>query len=513
MARKSELEIAQNMKKIAESQGLPTTVYQATIDKYAPKATTPAVSTPKATTTPTSGLDTITSHAINAASKTAANMMPKSLANKLNITGDTFAKAATEKVNTARQAQAMQAPIPEPVATPDPVQEYMPMGQDIGAILQELKTIIQQQNQKAMPTYESSYNDQINQLLSKYNSRPEFSFDATNNPTIQAYLKQAADAAYQDAARRNFLYSDVAKAKAAEKQGEVMATVAPQLEQQAFNQYQQQGNNILDQINMLTGIDQTGYGRHMDSVNYDQNQQNNAINNIRGLLSTVSDIDNTAYNRQQSADQTAYNRQRDDIADQRYADQAEYSKERDSIADQRYADETEYNRAMTEFQIQMDLAAQEYAANPNNPENLLKIAKLQQAQAELDNYMRYGGQIEQAKLNDIMASIGQKNASATSSYASAGASNARRDQILNDINNPKSSSKDSFGLTYKQYYDDSKRMLDEGGYEKYQIYQWLLNSSLSSPEVEQLIKDLNFKEKDLTPPPNTAGQIFRKVGD
>ena len=492
MAKKSELEIAQNMKKIAESQGLPTATYQATIDKYTPKATTtPAVSTP-AVSTPTastSGLDTIISHAINAASKTAANMMPKSLSNQLNITGDTFAKAATEKVNTAKQAQA------QPVATPDPVQEYMPMGQDIGALLQQLTSTIQQQNQKAMPTYESPYNDQIMQLLSKYNSRPEFSFDATNNPTIQAYQKQAADAAYEDAARRNFLYSDVAKAKAGEKMGEVMATVAPQLEQQAFNQYQQQGNNILDQINMLTGIDQTGYGRHMDSVNYDQNQQSNMINNLSGLMSTLTGLDSTVHNRQQSADQTAYNRQRDDITDQRYAD------------------ETEYNRAMTEFQIQMDLAAQEYAANPNNPENLLKIAKLQQAQAELDNYMRYGGQIEQAKLNDIMASIGQKNASATSSYASAGASDALRDQRLNEINNPKSSSKDSFGLTYKQYYDDSKRMLDEGGYEKYQIYQWLLNSSLSSPEVEQLIKDLKFKEKDLIPPPNTAGQIFRKVGD
>jgi hypothetical protein len=57
-------------------------------------------------------------------------------------------------------------------------------------------------------------------------------------------------------------------------------------------------------------------------------------------------------------------------------------------------------------------------------------------------------------------------------------------------------------------------MLDEGGYEKYQIYQWLLNSSLSSPEVEQLIKDLQFKEKDLIPPLlNIDGKILRKVGD
>lgn len=336
--------------------------------------------------------------------------------------------------------------------------------------IQELISVLTKNNQpKEIPQYQSKYDGQMADLIKQFNSRPQFQFDVANNPTIQAHQKQASDAAYQDALRRNMGYSTVATEGAAEAIANVLATMGPQLEQQAYNQYRDQGQNILQQLQNLQSLDANDYSRHLDTYNMGTASNQNQFNNTSSIIDMMNKLDTQDYNKQQTAQQTEYTKQQDAISNalnqgqmtgyynpyagtqinpevQQYAGdyQAEIDRRRATpdTSDDYLIQQLEAARAnkifsspellsqygdqfktptlkARELETQIAQEQAKLAADPNSYENQKKMYELMKISEEVKQLATYGPQEQQLKLREIESRIKENTASASASYALA----------------------------------------------------------------------------------------------
>ena len=181
------------------------------------------------------GVPNVVSNAINAGlqSGTAAFNTIKS--------GGTTQDALTSASNTLTNRLTGKSTLQPAQQAVDP---------NLATTIQDLIKALQQNNQpKAIPQYQSQYSNQIADLINQFNSRPAFQFDATNNPTIEANKKLIGDSVMQEMGRRNILNSTITGDRMTEDIATMINTVLPQLQQQAYNQYQNEGQNILQQYN------------------------------------------------------------------------------------------------------------------------------------------------------------------------------------------------------------------------------------------------------------------------
>ena len=193
------------------------------------------------------------------------------------------------------------------------------------------------------PTYTSKYQDQIDELLGEILDRPDFSYDPETDPRYQAFRKEyqregqraTADTMGQYAAMTGGMPSTAATV-AAQQAGDYyaaqMADRIPELYQLAYSMYQDEGDNMRLNMDLLTALEQGDYNKYLNLLA----QYNNDRAFAYGLYS-----DN--WNRNYQLD-------RDDIADQRYDMEWNYGVGRDQLSDQRYEDETEYARALDRAQ-------------------------------------------------------------------------------------------------------------------------------------------------------------------
>ena len=178
-----------------------------------------------------------------------------------------------------------------------------------------------------------------------------------------------------------------------------MADVLPQLYQQAYAMYQDQGNAMRDNLNMLRGLDADAYGRYQDDVDRFNANRNFDYNALRGQISDAQAAEELAYRRYlgeldqfnanrnfnydalrsqisdaQYGEERAYNqylnelaqynadrdfnygRVRDQIADAYNADTTQYQRYLDELENARYEDETAYKRALDALDTQTTLA-------------------------------------------------------------------------------------------------------------------------------------------------------------
>lgn len=356
--------------------------------------------------------------------------------------------------------------------TSQPVQQVAAVDPNLATQLQDLIKALQQNNQpKAIPQYQSQYSGQISDLINQFNSRPEFQFDATNNPTILANQKKAADAVTQEMGRRNILQSSITGNEMADRIAEVYATIAPQLEQQAFNQDQALRQNDLQKIQNLMNLDNTDYNRYVNSYNMGQDASQNQFNNTMSIADLINQLDVQNYNKTQdsianatnTANQTGYynpyagvtispevqqyagdyqaeidrRRATPDTSDDYLISQLEAARANKIFSSpdllEKYGDQ--YKTAEQKaIELNAQIEAQKLALqnDPNSIENQLQYMKLAQAQEELNQLATYGPQEAAAKIKQIESQIAQNNASASASYASANASNALATQRLNN---------------------------------------------------------------------------------
>jgi len=149
--------------------------------------------------------------------------------------------------------------------------------------------------------YESPYTGKIGETLAAIQNRPAFSYDPSKDVGLQTAQGNAIDAVSRAAGRRNMLYSDSNKSQ----MGKASLALVPQFRQQALGEYQQQGQDLYNQLNPLLQLENTAYGQYRDTVG------------------------DTRY-----ADTTAYNRGRDVISDTRYTDETGYNRNQDALKNQ-----------------------------------------------------------------------------------------------------------------------------------------------------------------------------------
>lgn len=178
---------------------------------------------------------------------------------------------------------------------------------------------------ESAPQMVDEYQGLIDKLTDKYLNRPAFSYDAESDPLYQMYKEQytaAGKQAMEDtlgsvSARTGGLASSYATSAAQQANNAYMDALAgkiPELQQLAYQMYQNEGATLESQINMLMALQSGDWDRYQAEL-----AQWNADKNF-------------AYN--QYADDRAYNYQigRDTISDQRYEDELAYNRGLDSAA-------------------------------------------------------------------------------------------------------------------------------------------------------------------------------------
>lgn len=192
-------------------------------------------------------------------------------------------------------------------------------------------------NYESAPEYVNRYQTQIDDLMDEILNRPEFSYDPETDPRYAAFRKEyqregqraTADTMGQYAAMTGGMPSTAATV-AAQQAGDYysaqMADRIPELYQLAYSMYQDEGDNMRLNMDMLTALEQGDYNKYLN------------------LLSQYNTDRNFAYGVYSDDWNRNYQLDRDDISDSRYDMEWNYGVNRDQISDQRYEDETAWNR-------------------------------------------------------------------------------------------------------------------------------------------------------------------------
>lgn len=170
---------------------------------------------------------------------------------------------------------------------------------------------------ESAPEYVNQYQGMIDDLRDKIMGRPAFSYDAESDPLYQMYKEQytaAGKQAMEDtlgsvSARTGGLASSYATSAAQQANNAYMDALAskiPELQQLAYQMYQNEGASLQNQLDMLLALESGDYSKYQAALN-----QYNA---------------DRSFKYGQYADDRAYNYQigRDTISDQRYEESTAY---------------------------------------------------------------------------------------------------------------------------------------------------------------------------------------------
>ena len=234
------------------------------------------------------------------------------------------------------------------------------------------------------PTYAATYDRQIEELYNQIVNRDKFTYDVNGDALYQQYAQQYAqggklamqDTMGQAAAMTGGYGNSYAQTVGQQTYQGYMQQLndkVPELYDRALAQYNQEGQDMLNQYSMLGDMRDTEYGRYMDALNnYWQNvsyQQQLADTAYSRGYTAMADQRSAAeaeynagydkflnqWNMQNTLDRQAqeqanwqagfdYGKERDAVADSQWNQTFEYGKERDAIADERYNTEWEYGK-------------------------------------------------------------------------------------------------------------------------------------------------------------------------
>lgn len=138
---------------------------------------------------------------------------------------------------------------------------------------------------------ESPYQQQIGQLLTALSQpREAAQYDPTQDIGLQQAQEQAQAQALQQMARRGMLYSDTAKSRTQQVAQELIPQYQQRAEEQDYRQQQTERQNIMDQLKLLTGLEQTGYER---ATGEEQARRSD----LASMLGAVTGMEQTQYQR------------------------------------------------------------------------------------------------------------------------------------------------------------------------------------------------------------------------
>ena len=226
------------------------------------------------------------------------------------------------------------------------------------AYMQALATL--QQVQNTAPTYKDSFSGQLQDLYNQIVNRDKFSYDVNSDALYQQYKDQYVqqgkmamqDTMGQAAALTGGYGSSYAQGVGQQAyQGylQQLNDRVPELYDRALAQYNQEGQNMLNQYAMLGDMADDEYMKYRDSMTDYYNRLDMARQDVE-----------TAYNR-------GYTSNRDAIGDARYDYEVQHALEREAIEDQRYTEQWDYQKE----QDSLDREYQDKVFNYNKEQNAI----------------------------------------------------------------------------------------------------------------------------------------------
>ncbi len=165
----------------------------------------------------------------------------------------------------------------------------------------------------AAQPYVSQYAPQVESVISEIMTR-QFNYDPAKDAQAQLAIKEMTRNVLETMNSRGILNSTITENQV--QQG--VADLLPQYQQIAKQAFQDEGNVLMSQVDMLMGVDETQYGRYQDEGA-----------KLAKVLDTVMQMDETQYKRWTDAYERRYQTQKDETA----AAAAKVEAERKKISD------------------------------------------------------------------------------------------------------------------------------------------------------------------------------------
>ena len=187
--------------------------------------------------------------------------------------------------------------------------------------VEEYRSLLKDYEADEPDAFESRYDDQIQTILNGILNREDFSYDMNNDQLYQqykdSYMRQGQQAMRDTIAQASALtggygstYAQTAGSQAYDQYLMGLNDKVPELYQIAYDMYQDEGNEMYNQLSALQGLDDTDYSRYRDEVND---------------YFTNRDYYNTRYNQEYGYD---YGQYQDELAQENWEEEFAYSKSR-----------------------------------------------------------------------------------------------------------------------------------------------------------------------------------------
>ncbi len=193
-----------------------------------------------------------------------------------------------------------------------PSYKYDPSGdQQYQDALKRLQTA---ESTKA-PEYQATYDQQLKDLYDKIINRKDFSYDVNSDALYNQYKdqyvtlgKQAMQDTMGQAAALTGGYDSTYAQGAAQQQYDAylqrLGDVVPDLYDKAYNRYQQEGTDMMQQYQLLGGLRDTEYNRYQDDYN-------RYMDSLQQLQQREGDLYKRGYTQWQNEQEMSYERQQD----------------------------------------------------------------------------------------------------------------------------------------------------------------------------------------------------------
>ena len=222
-----------------------------------------------------------------------------------------------QKIAGGATQTAPQAPV-TPQAPITPQYGYDPSTND--AYLQALAAL--QQAQQMTPTYKGTYDQQLKDMYDKIANREKFTYDLNGDALYQQYKDQYTqqgkmammDTMGQAAALTGGYGNSYAQGvgqQAYHGYLQKLNDIVPELYGMALNQYNTEGDRMVQQYGMLGDMADTEYGRYQDDLN--QYWQRVTFNK-----QTADDAYDRGFNNWYTGYQNQYQAERDKVADEQW---------------------------------------------------------------------------------------------------------------------------------------------------------------------------------------------------
>lgn len=210
--------------------------------------------------------------------------------------------------------------------------------------VRQAQEMLEQYQNNQPGAYESQWQEQIQALLDQITNRDKFSYDLNQDALYQQYADQYAqmgkmammDTMGQAAAMTGGYGSSYAQSVGQQAyQGylQQLNDKVPELYGLAFDQYQQEGQNLLNQYGMLTAQEEQEYGRYRDQ-----------------MADYYAELDRLTEDARYKAD----DEYRKWLEERNY----EYQRDRDAVSDEQWREE--FDESKRQYEEQMDMAKEQW---------------------------------------------------------------------------------------------------------------------------------------------------------